>query len=374
MTMQKKLILTSLLAMSFSSFATDYSKCSQFLGGPNSSMGGSPLAGISYVPFNLNENGSLDIHDSVISHSTNDETKTTEIVYQVPDYAEMYARTTAEAGSNGLINGGWNVDPVMRNARMIVRRNEAGDISEIISDQNYTQSELDQMMVRLNTQYEASTTEEQRNQNKEMAQRFGQDEFRLPFFTPSQTSITFEARNGECTPISISNTALTEPKRDGSTSTVTNHNIPLCRDIHEFFEENPEAKSCFKAQPNRGIEQIFANYSHIDSDPGDGFNMGFGPGYYGGGYNSFMGGGFSGMNFMGVRQQMLMSSFFGAEHFREEYYNRMGNSPVLNASRILQSCIDLNLGSTISSDSIWAEPTPAPAQSEDSATAVPESE
>ena len=102
--------------------------------------------------------------------------------------------------------------------------------------------------------------------------------------------------------------------------------------------------------------------------------MGFGPGYYGGGYNSFMGGGFSGMNFMGVRQQMLMSSFFGAEHFREEYYNRMGNSPVLNASRILQSCIDLNLGSTISSDSIWAEPTPAPAQSEDSATAVPESE
>lgn len=359
----QKLIVMSLFVSSLAWSATDYSKCSNYLkpsfeelgyggftggiGSPNSGMyGGGPLG---YLPFEIDDKGKITPHDDVKSYMASDNGDET-IMFEMPSFIPV-------SDPNKKTN------PYKQNMRQVsveIKRNGSGEIQEIVYDQNYTQAELTAMHAQLQEFYQQSKPEEQRKQNDEWAKQNGQEGFQVPFFTQSATTVKFDIKNGQCVPMEVKNESLLEPKVDGSTYETTQMNTPLCKDIRDFLNENPEAAACMKSDLNKKMGDIFSKYTP------EGFGMpggsiGIGVGFPGGGINGGYGMGGFGMPMWGMSIENYLMANQNPEWIpegeREAYFARFGSSPVITGNMLYQQCIDNGLSPILEDESIWVENT-----------------
>lgn len=356
----QKLILMSLFVSSLAWSATDYSKCSNFISPPWPSFEDSPsvtpgvgLGGgfdgfgpLGYLPFEMDEKGKITPHDDVSSFSEDDNGNVT-IMFEVPSFIPD---NTPNKETNPY-------KQKMRNVLVEIKKNEAGEITELILDQNLTQPEIDALKVQARQFYEQNTPEEVRKQNEEWAKQNGQEEFQLPFFTQKSSTVSFEVKNGQCVPMGITNKALLEPKLDGRTFSSTQMNTPLCKDVKDFLNENPEAAACLKSDLNKQMSDIFKKYM-----PEPQFGIGLTGGYGVGG--GFPGSGGFGMGGYGMPMWgMSIENYLMAnqnpewipEGQRDAFYARVGSSPVITGNMLYQQCIDTGLGAILDDESIWVE-------------------
>ena len=199
--------------------AVDYSKCAEFINNPPSEEGeansryrlrrSGPFVknGLRRIPFSLRKDGSIEVDDDVLSKETrlNENGVETVIYYKSPPWEE-------------LISGHLGTK-TPRTAKVIIRRNIYGNISEIIEDQNLLEEEIEAMRA-------ASPAWKTLNLSPIINDRF---------FAYIATRTEFEMMNGQCVPTQSVDVLLREtPEGDRKTENVR-YNTKLCRDMKEHF-------------------------------------------------------------------------------------------------------------------------------------------
>ncbi len=339
----KKPIYKTLLLITLSlssAHAADYSKCQDVINphrgfGNGGQGGGFGFSMAPYLPFSLQKDGKIKPHDDVISYKYDDDKKQDTIVYEMPTYDFM---TPEDLESSNPYK------QKMRRVTVTIQRDDKGEITEIKNDQNISQADIDKQVKMQREMHERNTSEEMRKQWKES---FG-DDYQLPFYGHSSTTIKFEIKNGQCVPVKSVNTALVEPKKDGQTFDTTNYNLNLCKDIDNFLKKNPDAASCFKKDLNKEVSSIFDKYIDQKTQyPGQmgGFGMG---GFMGGPY-----GGYGSFGLGSLEQQLNHGKFWGNEDQKQNIRKTTGSSPVITSHMILQNCYNQGLGSFIDDPKIW---------------------
>jgi hypothetical protein len=85
--------------------------------------------------------------------------------------------------------------------------------------------------------------------------------------------INFSVRNNTCVVEEVLTEVLTEPNPTGRTFLSPTLNTELCREIHQFFENNPQAEACFNQRLNDNVDGIFSRYRGVytgeEYSPGD---------------------------------------------------------------------------------------------------------
>lgn len=346
--MKKSAVVTLLVLASLPSIAeTDFSKCQDYLNPPSMGAGvgmaGSRVWGL---PFTLEADGSLKVRDGV-DLKVEDEGKTEKFSYTVPGY---------DSG-NGFKTKAFKYETV-------VKRDDKGNILSVFHGPELTNASLEEMSEQQYKLYLESTPKEEVEKNNEMLG--GESKKYVPPFTAFKgTNVEFETRNGSCVPMRTSQELLAEPKVDGKTASNTTLDTPLCRDINQFLEANPDAAACFKKDLNMRMSDIFNRHADRYADEMkelmDTFPKGTG-GYGFGGMGMGMGSGgfgFGGMGFGGI--SLANQVFTGNQPYAKmveenQYYQtqrRFSHSPILSGHKIVQNCFDSGLESSITDDSIW---------------------
>ena len=227
--------------------AVDYSKCAEFINNPPSEEGeansgyrfrrSGPFVkdGLRRIPFRLRKDGSIEIDDDVLSKETrlNENGVETVIYYKSPTWEE-------------LISGHLGTK-TPRTAKVIIRRNIYGNISEIIEDQNLLEEEIEAMRA-------ASPAWKTLNLSPIINDRF---------FAYIAMRTEFEMMNGQCVPTRSVDVLLREtPEGDRKTENVR-YNTKLCRDIHAFRDENPRAKAAIDSGLNKKLQNIFSSNDEL---------------------------------------------------------------------------------------------------------------
>lgn len=336
-------VLYSFAALS----AVDYSACQAFLQ-PNTNPGIGFGGFKPIMPFSLKDDGSIQKADFA-DLKTEDGGRTQVFSYSLPGGFPI--QEGAEIKTNTI--------PM----QVTLKRDEKGNITEIIQGDNQTTEMLKTMDKWSKENYERSVPESIRKQNDEFLG--GEDKkYYPPFFSYRGQSIDFDIKNGKCIPSKINQSFYTEPKKNGDSVSITLMDTQLCRDVNEFIKANPEASACFRKDINDRMGMIFKkhapNYQQEASNimsTGNPFG-GFGGGY--GGFGMLGGGGFGGMG--GFAYNSLATNVLsGDEQFLKntsdvdylEIKRRFGNTPVMNGQRILQSCFDNGIRNIIEDESIW---------------------
>ena len=315
----------------FAASAADYSKCSEYIQkmGFYDRFGG----GVGYVPFTLDKEGKISPHKDVSSYErVSDELE--EIVYEVP---YNYVKQS------------------FRKVKMLVERNDKGEIQKITRDMNFSQSELDNMR-KLQVENAKNFTPEGQEFNPERVLFSG---------VTSKSELAFEVKNGKCVPVERRHEHLREPKVDGKKTSSRDFNLNLCHEIGEFLKENPETKACFDSGLNQKMMDIMKKYLP-DNETSSGMNGGFGGGYV------HPGGGFNMMHSVGIegdlREGLITREMGGMfnDKRKKDSRKRMGRSPVIVSHKIYTECQDLGLGNFLEDEEIWEKEKPAVSSDESS--------
>ena len=142
----QKLIILALMLSTYAWSAANHSKCSNFLSpewGSNDSPGGGwgPPGGmgggiggfgpLGYLPFDMDAQGKISPHDDVSSFAEDDNGNVT-IMFEMPSFIPDNNPAT-------------DVNPYkqkMRNVLIEIKKDDSGNIQELIFDQNYTEEEI----------------------------------------------------------------------------------------------------------------------------------------------------------------------------------------------------------------------------------------
>ena len=195
----------------------DYSKCAELFNNPLETGGdfyiirSGPfvLDRLRFIPFDLQKDGSIEVHeDLVVSKETRkvDGGTETTIHYASPplDMLESLGsgkriRAMVNAHRAGLSGDG---DAKPKPAKVVIKRDEDGNISEIIEELPDNKTDISTLYTSL-----------------------------------LENRTTFETKNGQCVPIRLS---MVVRSTTGYTAENVTHFTPLCRDFIELFEENPQ--------------------------------------------------------------------------------------------------------------------------------------
>ena len=78
-------------------------------------------------------------------------------------------------------------------------------------------------------------------------------------FIPWQTKTMFEIKGNRCVPMS-SREVLVDKKDEETTMDVFTFHTPLCKDLHDFFQNNPRAEASFEEDLNGAVGRIFVKH------------------------------------------------------------------------------------------------------------------
>ena len=205
----------------------DYSKCAELFNNPLETGGdfyiirSGPFVPdrLRFIPFDLQKDGSIEVHeDLVVSRETRkiDGGTETTIRYASPPLDMLESldsgkriRAMVNAHRAGLSGDG---DAKPKPAKVVIKRDEDGNISEIIE-------ELPDNKIDISTLYTSLL----------------------------ENRTTFETKNGQCVPIRLS---MVVRSTTGYTAESVTHFTPLCRDFIELFEENPQLTHAISKQIN----------------------------------------------------------------------------------------------------------------------------
>ena len=215
---------------------TDYSECAKYFNNAIKSQHGETYVTYHWVPmsrsipkpfrilpFDLQSNGSIRLHeDVVLSSETRAVAGGTETIIHYKslpvDSVQAYDRKELK-----------------RTAKAIVVRDRSGNITEIIEDQNLSSEELDAM-------------------------RSGsQPDDRHFAYLATRTEI--EIKNGQCVPVkSVADRLRTTSEGDEKTQETLFY-TPLCRDVFMFLAEHRELYMVLEKNLNKSIADNFEKYA-----------------------------------------------------------------------------------------------------------------
>jgi len=199
--MKNKLILgLSTLALSTSLHAGNYKLCnkvinpySNFSQGANGSPYGGGFAsgiGIGLAPYTIEDNGKIKPAKGVKEYKHDKKNHQEIITYEVaifpyelepgeqPDYSQM--------------------QPVMKEQKVIIQRNEKGEIKQITNDFNVKQSDLDKHNKMMKKWYEYTYSDKYKEQMKKMQEQWGLEDFQTPIMMPIKSDIHLSVVDGKC--------------------------------------------------------------------------------------------------------------------------------------------------------------------------------
>ena len=221
----------------------DYSKCTELFNNPLHTGGDFPIIRsgpfvphrLRFIPFDLQKDGSIEVHeDLVVSKETRkvDGGTETTIHYASPplDMLESLKsgkriKAMVNAHRAGLSGDG---DAKPKPAKVVIKRDEDGNISEIIE-------ELPDNKIDISTLYTSLL----------------------------ENRTTFETKNGQCVPIRLS---FQVRSTTGYTAESVTHFTPLCRDFIELFEENPQLTYAISKEINdEVVEAIRLQHGNLMS-------------------------------------------------------------------------------------------------------------
>lgn len=350
----------------------DYSKCQEFLTPSLEQQRGLGSQPAGYLPFDIGEDGSIQPHQDVVSYEQDKDNGSEVITYEVPDYA------AGVIPGGGGFYGGASSDPErtnpykmkMRKVQVRIERDDEGQLSKIVTDNNFSTRELSQIQKRNTENFLASMNEQQQENFKKMN---GDKDFSLPLYQRAGAEISFKIQNGQCVAVEHDERYLVEAKPDGESTQRTVYNTELCHEIDDFLNEHPETAACFNPEINKKMSDIFKSYYEppkpISSENHPGFFGGMMGGFAGGGLSGFGGFGMGSYGIPDLDSELMMHSMRGQGHedIQAQMDRRMGRSPVISSHMILQRCYDYGLGSFIDDPTLWekAGVTADSAQSED---------
>ncbi len=341
--------------------ATDYSRCQNFMhpssfnGGAGIGLGMSPVFG-----FSIKDDGTIQKADFA-DIKTENAGKTQIISYELPGMPYAYA-SGAEVKSEPM------------KMQYIIKRDDKGRIIEIYEGGGATTAQLERLKKMQDDYYRQNTPEEVRKRLDETMG--GEDKkYEPPFMTYKGRSIKFRFKDDKCVPSHVSGESYIQPKADGATISTTQLDLDLCRDVNEFLKANPEASACFRKDINERMGMIFKKHAPKFEAEASGL-MGFGAGFGGfGGYGGFGSLGYGGYGMGGnlAYSSPAMLVMGSDESFLKglndegyiELKRRMGNSPVINGQRLLQSCFDQGVRDILEEDDLWAQSRPQGGNSSD---------
>ena len=205
----------------------DYSKCTELFNNPLHTGGDFPIIRsgpfvpdrLRFIPFDLQKDGSIEVHeDLVVSKETRkvDGGTETTIHYASPPLDMLESldsgkriRAMVNANRAGLSGDG---DAKPKPAKVVIKRDEDGNISEIIEELPDNKNDISTLYTSL-----------------------------------LENRTTFEIKNGQCVPIRLS---FQVRSTTGYTAESVTHFTPLCRDFIELFEENPQLTHAISKQIN----------------------------------------------------------------------------------------------------------------------------
>lgn len=336
------LYLVSLFSISA---AVDYSRCQAFVSLSNNYKSGPGILGGSSAVFGfrIKDDGSIQKEDYA-DIKTADGGKTQIITYEVPGAFSFASGTEVKSESIKV--------------EYTIRRDDKGRIVEIYDGANATTAQLERLQKQQQDYYRENTPEEIRKRNDEV---FGGEDkkYEPPFRSYKGRSIKFDFKGDKCIPSSVANESYMEPKADGKTMTNTQMDIDLCRDVNEFLEANPEASACFRKDINDRMGMIFRKHAPKFTREAESiteFSL------KSGGMGSY--GGFGGVGSLGTLAftSPAMLVLGSDERFLQgldnqnymEIKRRLGNTPIINGQRLLQSCFDNGVREIIEDDSLWS--------------------
>ena len=212
----------------------DYSKCAELFNNPLETggdfyiirSGPSVPDRLRFIPFDLQKDGSIEVHeDLVVSRETRkvDGGTETTIHYASPplDMLESLKsgkriRVMVNAHRAGLSGDG---DTKPKPAKVVIKRDEDGNISEIIEELPDNKNDISALYTSL-----------------------------------LENRTTFEIKNGQCVPIRLSMVVRSSTKYAAEGVT---HYTPLCRDVIELIEENPQLTYAIGKQINDDVVKTF---------------------------------------------------------------------------------------------------------------------
>ena len=212
----------------------DYSKCAELFNNPLETGGdfyiirSGPFVPdrLRFIPFDLQKDGYIEVHeDLVVSRETRkvDGGTETTIHYASPplDMLESLKsgkriRVMVNAHQAGLSGDG---DTKPKPAKVVIKRDEDGNISEIIEELPDNKNDISDLYTSL-----------------------------------LENRTTFEIKNGQCVPIRLSMVVRSSTKYAAESVT---HYTPLCRDVIELFEENPQLTYAIGKQINDDVVKTF---------------------------------------------------------------------------------------------------------------------
>lgn len=352
--------ISCLVVLSTSAWAAsgqaDYSKCRDFLtpqakGAVSSGFNANPAG---YLPFDIEDDGSIKPHDDVVSYEQNKDGGNEVITYEIPSYMTGISGNIpvrggfyrADSSDSNKRTNPYRVD--MRKVEVRIERDEQGNISEIITDNNFSEGELKGIQDRISKHQLENMNEQMRNN---MRSYLGDEEFKAPIHQRAGANISLRVQNGECVPIEHEERFLIEPKPEGRTVDRSIYNTELCHDINDFLNEHPETAACFNPDLNNKMVDIFKKYHKPQEMIGFG-GAGIGGGF--GGMGGMMGGPYG---YPSDLESLLMSYSMrgGNDEMNQQFEKAAGRSPVIASHTILQGCYNMGLGSFIDDPTLWEE-------------------
>lgn len=321
--------------------AVDYSRCMDYINAPYGGFNGIGT-GFGLLPIRLQADGSIQsFGPAVKNHRSTDEADIVEFETPRMGYPTQ-DRTTGQ-----MIPG----EIQQRRMQVVITKDERGRPASIRIEDPITQQEINTQLELSRSIRDSMMSDEQKAHFEELAERF--DWSTDPFFSHASAHVTnFNIRNNTCVVDEAVTEILTEPKVGGRTQRVPQFNTELCRDLHDFIQNNPDAAACFRSNLNSSVDRIFSKYRAHYS--GDNFNPGIAP-YGVGAYGGF-GGGPIGMG-MGVGGMGMGSIGAYAPTLTTELHPMnsevLESSPVIRANRLLGLCRNYRLEPFYTDETIW---------------------
>lgn len=299
--------------------------------------------------FKIKEDGSIE-KDDYADIKTKDGGKTQIITYKIPNSPFMFPSGT-EVKSEDI------------EIKYTIKRDDKGRIIEIYDGGNATTAQLERFQKQQRDHYRENTPEEIRKKNNEYLG--GEDKkYEPPFMAYKGRSITFDFKGDKCVPSGITSESYIEPKADGATLSNTQMDIELCRDVNEFLKANPEASACFRKDINDRMGMIFKKHApkfNREAAAVMDYAGNFGGMANYGGFGMMGLGGFSTLNSLAYKTPAMLvlgsdESFLNGinDEGYVELKRRIGNTPIINGQRLLQSCFDYGVREIIEEESLWS--------------------
>ena len=349
MSKSKISVICSLLVCVGANASVDYEKCAEFLTpnqetwSPHSAFG---TGYVSKVPFTLEKDGSINPNTGIISYEKDKENNTEVIVHEIPDYYNVGYGAPDENG---------NFDIPKEKEKFVIKRNEQGHITSVTKSDMRSDKDLAEMRELQLSLYKRFTPEQTQKFHKSAKIDLNQV---VPFKHKKSAELSFNIKDGKCVPSKLEEKNLLEPKNDGESIKTTKYDVKLCKDISKFFNDNPEAKGCFKSDLNGKMKNLFSKYIDHEDAVSAHFKT-FQNGYGGGGGINYMHSSQSIESAIATSDVMNM----GAEQSNKELHNKFQKvmrisaktSPILTAHQLLQNCGQAGLDPILNDEDLWKE-------------------